>query len=40
MFSLLINSSHIRASFAVLASAARKPPPPAPAKVTPENHNE
>jgi hypothetical protein len=35
MFSLFINSSHFRASLGVLARAARNPPPPAPANVTP-----
>jgi hypothetical protein len=36
MFSLFINSSHLRASIDVLARAARNPPPPAPANVTPK----
>ncbi len=35
MFSLVIKFSHIRASLDVLARAARNPPPPAPANVTP-----
>jgi len=35
MFSFVIKSSHFRASSDVFARAARNPPPPAPANVTP-----